>query len=76
MTTAEPPVIQISDLPPNIRGKHELFGAALNREDAATARLFIGPILDFYVESYAEIPEEINIDYARLILLEEMGRTQ
>ena len=63
-------MLPIKDLPKGIRKAYQEFLAALDARQEMPARKDIGIVLEHYVGEKREMPAEIEINYARLIVLE------
>ena len=72
----DPEIIPISELPEPQRETFRRIQTAIQAKDHLTARPLMGEILEYYVHLDREIPKEIEVAYAHLLLLEEVAESQ
>lgn len=65
-----PQTKEIKDLPKLYQRIYKAFLGYLNSHNPEQARKMIRPILDLYTSMDWEVPEELEMHYARLYLLE------
>ena len=63
-------ILPINELPDEMRRIFNDIESNLQTRDHLTARELMGQILEYYVQNDREIPEEIEIAYAHLLVLE------
>jgi hypothetical protein len=67
--------LEINDLPKAYQRLYREFSKTLDENDPSKARKLFGPLIDYYIENNYEVPEEIEINYARLYILELQDET-
>lgn len=58
-------------LPPEMAEGYRNFLLALEKKEVDDAQTALLPILEYYEESDDELPEEIAVQYGKLLLIEE-----
>lgn len=66
----DPEILPITELPENKQETFRRIQTAIQAKDHLTARDLMGEILEYYVNLDREIPEEIEVAYAHLLILE------
>jgi len=70
MNQQEPQILPIAELPAPKQENFRRIQAAIQTNDPLTARDLMGEILEYYVNIDREIPNEVEVAYARLLVLE------
>jgi len=66
----DPNILPIEELPTTLQEEYQNLEKKLNEKNHLAARLAIGNLLEYYVTIDMEIPEEIEVAYAKLLILE------
>jgi hypothetical protein len=66
----DPEILPITELPEAQQETFRRMTKAILDKDHLTARPLMGDILEYYVSIDREIPEEIEVAYAHLLILE------
>lgn len=67
---SDPDILPIEELPENLQESYRTMQEAITSKNPLPARKLMGELLEYYVAIDMEIPEDIEIAYAHLLLLE------
>jgi hypothetical protein len=67
---SDPDILPIEELPENLQESFRTMQEAIASKHPLPARKLMGELLEYYVAIDMEIPEDIEIAYAHLLLLE------
>jgi hypothetical protein len=71
-----PDILPITELPEAQQEAFHRIIKAILAQDHLTARSLMGDILEYYVSTEREIPKEIEVAYAHLLVLEHAAESQ
>jgi hypothetical protein len=71
-----PEILPITELPEAQQETFRRMLGAILEKNHLTARPLMGDILEYYVSIEREIPEEIEVAYAHLLILEHAAESQ
>jgi len=66
----DPDILPIEELPENLQEAYHSMQKAITEKEPLPARKLMGELLEYYVAIDMEIPEDIEIAYAHLLILE------
>ena len=69
-------ILPITELPEAQQETFRRMQGAILAKDHLTARPLMGEILEYYVSLEREIPEEVEVAYAHLLVLEHAAESQ
>jgi hypothetical protein len=72
----DPDILPIDELPENLQETYKTMQEAIEKREPLIARKLMGELLEYYVAIDMEIPEDIEIAYAHLLILENPPETE